>query len=60
MEKTNGEKRPFETPALTEYGTLSELTQSHKAKHGGHGHGWAWGHYKDHDRGFDSIFPVTS
>ena len=57
MENNTVKKRPFEAPALTEYGTLSELTQNHKPKHAGHGHGW--GHYKDRDDEFYS-FPTVS
>jgi hypothetical protein len=57
MENNNVKKKPFEAPALTEYGTLSELTQNHKNKHSGHGR--AWGHYKDRDDEFYS-FPTVS
>jgi hypothetical protein len=60
MENNNVKKKPFEAPTLTEYGTLSELTQNHKDKHGGHGHGWAWGHYKDRPYKDDDIFPAVS
>ncbi len=40
------EKKPYEIPNLTEYGTMTEITQNIK-DHDEHP-GWAWGHYK-HD-----------
>jgi len=50
----NLKKKPFEVPTLTEYGTLTELTQNlHNIDHG-HGHGWAWGHYK-HDKLYELV-----
>jgi hypothetical protein len=34
----NLKKKPFEVPTLTEYGTLSELTQNSLKINHGHGH----------------------
>jgi hypothetical protein len=45
----NPKKKPFEVPTLTEYGTLSEITQNGPKINHGHGHAWAWGHYKFDD-----------
>jgi hypothetical protein len=43
----NLKKKPFEVPTLTQYGTLSEITQNSLKIN--HGHAWAWGHYKFDD-----------
>lgn len=51
MDKPKSGKKPFETPTLTEYGTLDELTQHHKPQHL-HGYGYdglARGHDKSDD-----------
>ena len=42
------EKKPYEIPNLTEYGTITEITQNIKDHH--EPPGWAWGHYKDEDK----------
>jgi hypothetical protein len=42
------EKKLYEIPTLTEYGTMTEITQNIK-DHYEHP-GWAWGHYKHHDK----------
>jgi hypothetical protein len=42
------EKKLYEMPTLTEYGTITEITQNIK-DHYEHP-GWTWGHYKHHDK----------
>ncbi len=41
-------KKPYEIPTLTEYGTMTEITQNIK-DHREHP-GWARGHYKHDDK----------
>jgi hypothetical protein len=44
----NLEKKPFTAPTLTEYGTMTEITQVKDDDK--EPRGWAWGHYKHDDK----------